>query len=247
MKITNKAIHFHTIPNGTLNRCAYYDYVILGGVLCRLTLAHNNMPQLEETCAKIKNTYHKKVCIQQPFYLEENGAKFLQLINDLSNKQLIDGIIVNSPGILKYIKNLGIEIVMSRFSIGKRKKINSYFCNLLDNNNVSAIELFSDDYDLIKEIKKFTKLMIWGRYNDSIFNSFSNKCFIKNYLKKCTNDSEQCGLGSYKLYSKNTSVNNSELIISGHFVYLEDKQKKIKKTNNNEFDTVIYNSSEFEL
>lgn len=184
-----EGLHIHRLTDFNLQSICKYDFVVLGGVFCSLTGVDNNIDSYLDICEKIRIENNKvRIYFQQPFYCKETSDLFADIIIKVSEMSLIDGVLVNSPSIVRYFDD-SIEMVISRFAVGKRKRINHYFYDLLSDRNIIAMECFEADTELMADVKQYSNLPIWVREGRM---QFPPKCFMKNASGPCTNQTKDC-------------------------------------------------------
>ncbi|NJD03764.1 MAG: hypothetical protein FIA99_14470 [Ruminiclostridium sp.] len=238
-----RGLHIHQFKTINNELLPQYDFYILGSVLCPLCRADMTGNEIKQACKSIRQAqYDKKIYIQQPFYVLDNSKRFIKLIKELYTDKLIDGIIVNSPGILKCFGNDGIEIIFSRFAIRKRRRTNQYLYRYLADYNIEAFECFANDTELINDLKSFNKSKLWLREETGTFCAFSSNCLVKQYLDHCTNEPGKCASGAYELKNEKQ---NAIFIISGHFIFTSNSIKI--QPGNMDSDSIISNAGGFEL
>lgn len=238
-----RGLHIHQFKTINQELLPQFDFYILGSVLCPLCRADIPGNNIRLACENIRESQcGKKIYIQQPFYVLDNSERFIKLIKELHRIQLIDGIIINSPGILKCFFNDDLEIIFSRFAIRKRRRTNKYLYSFLADFNVKAFECFANDKELINDLKSFNKFKLWLREEAGTFCTFSSNCLVKQYLNHCTNEPEKCASGVYEL--KNNKE-NACFIIAGHFIFTSNPTK-IQPDNMNS-DSIVCNAGGFEL
>jgi len=225
-----EGLHIHNLTDFNISDIHNYDFVVLGGVFCSLTRIDNNINSYLDICEKIKTDYEKvKIYFQQPFYTKENIDLFTNTIIKAGKTALIDGVLVNSPGIVRYF-NDDIEIVISRFAVGKRKRTNQYFYDFLADYNVIGMECFAADTELIADVKQYRNLPVWVREGRR---QFPPKCFMKNNSAPCTNEQNECTACVYQRNKQNVKPAVAEQDIS--MSYFEG------------CDSIIHNVSGFEI
>ena len=238
-----KGIHLHQFTAIRQDDFVHYDLFILGSVLCPLFRADQRAPDLIEICNNLRASHgSKKIYIQQPYYLSGNCAQFIDLIKDLKRNQLIDGLIINSPGILNCFENEDLEFVFSRFTVHKRKRTNRYFSSLVAGHNIKAFECFADDHDLINDLRALNEYELWLREGAGKFFSFSSYCLIQHYLNRCLNEPARCASGAFSLKD---SKQDLKFILSGHFMFTATPTKMTNDSGN--IASLICNASGFEL
>ena len=240
-----RGLHIHQFQ--TINRelLSQYDFFILGSVLCPMCRADMTGNEIRQACENIRESqYDKKIYIQQPFYVLDNSERFIKLIKELYVNKLIDGIIVNSPGILKSFGNDGMEFIFSRFAIRKRRRTNQYLYKYLMDYNIEAFECFANDTELINDLKSFknVKSKLWLREEEGTFCAFSSNCLVKQYLGHCTNEPGKCASGAYELKNEKQNAN---FIISGHFIFTSNLMRI--QPDNMDSNSIICNAGGFEL
>jgi len=241
MKV-KKGLHVHQYIDFNIKDISNYDIIILGGVFCTLSRVDNNRSGTLNICEKIKNMNRQvKIYIQQPFYLMKDSDLFVDFIIKAKKNTLIDGVLLNSLGAARCF-NDDTEIVISRFTIGKRKRVNRYFYDLLKGCNVVAMECFATDDSLIDNVRQYCDLPLWIREGVGQQYSFSSKCILQKYLGHCTNEPSKCIAGIYLLESKNY---NTGFVLSGHLTYTETSARV--QDYHGRCETIIYNAGGFEI
>ncbi len=240
--LQKKGLHIHQLTDFNIQNISGYNIVVLGGVFCPILRVDNNMKWIAQICEKIKGENKLvRIYIQQPFYLLENSGPFSDFINNTRNMELIDGVLVNSPGAVRHFSE-DTEIIVSRFTVGKRKRVNRYFYDLLSGFNVIAVECFAGDSELIEDVREHSNLPLWIREGEGRLYSFSSKCILEKYLGYCTNKPDKCASGAYFIKS---SKHNARFVLSGHSTYTGTS------TPVHDYlvgcDSIIYNAGGFEI
>jgi hypothetical protein len=229
-------IHVPHLAGEIIDKIAEYDAFIAGGVFCEKTRIDRDARSWGKLIRGVKKKPGcggKKVYIQQPFYLlEESEEHFLQLIKKWRTGGMIDGLLVNSPGMARTLSGMlekdnidDFEIIFSRFGIGKRRRTNKYLIQRLLDYRVSVFECFANDSVLVKDIDsifseegvKGNPMRLWKRFNKNRFHSFSRVCFTALYSGRCIDDPGGCACGKYTLRNVKKDI---ELMPSGHIIYV---------------------------
>ncbi len=227
-------IHIHFPLEPDADSVPQVDGIVIGSVFCdncRIDRAISGWDQFIDRFRRLN--HDAKIYVQQPFYLM-NGMEreFLKILDTLSAKGNIDGVLVNSAGMALEVSRLPngrqLHQVFSRFGIHKRRRTNHYLLEQLWECGVKTLECFDTDSplmeDLITIIKTRPDMELWLRVGVNVFHSFSRSCFVELYNGYCVEDPDSCASGRFKL---NNDKKNINLTTSGHFIYSGPVPEKI--------------------
>lgn len=225
-----EGLHIHRLTDFNMGIIRNYDFVVMGGVFCALAGIDNNIDSYLDICKKIRiDNALTQIYFQQPFYCREDNDLFIDIIISASKLSLIDGVLVNSPVTVRYF-NDDIKIVISRFAIGKRKRANHYFYDLLSDRNIIAMECFEADTELMADVRQYSNLPIWVREGKR---QFPPKCFMKNDSGPCKNEAKGYMTCAYQ--------KNKNIIETGELNSIIDR------TYFKNCDSIIHNASGYEI
>lgn len=219
-------IHIHAIPNIIDFNKIQNKNIVIGSVFCkkaRIDRTSNEWLILLEKI--IRNNKDIKIFVQQPFYLTGSDEEsFIKTIQVLNKKKLVHGILVHSFGMVKKLAVFdNLKLIMSRYSIKKRRVISSYFIDDLVDLGVVGIECFQNDSEIIKKVNEYAKIPLYIRNNEKLFNAFSKYCINDYYAKKCSASPEKCSFGESFLEHDQS---NQRLLVGGHILYEENNPKQ---------------------
>jgi hypothetical protein len=202
------------------------DGIIVGSVFCdrcRIDRGVDRWRSFIRSYRQLKGD--SPVFAQQPFYLMNGMEKgFLEVLRQLGEEGLLDGVLVNSAGMALEVSGLPLEKplhqVFSRFGIHKRRRTNRYLLQQLKECGVRTLECFNTDSPLMEDIFAGVEgdrlLDVWIRDNANHFHSFSRACFVELYNGYCVDDPDSCASGRFSLANDKKNIN---LTTSGHFIY----------------------------
>ena len=244
-KETNNILHIHNFNESVKKDLTAFNALIIGGVFCEKVRIDHYLDKLMDCISGIKNSFTGDIFVQEPFFVFGNEEdKLVHAIEKMATEELINGVIVNSFGhVTNFNSHTNLKFVFSRFGIGKRKRTNSHFLNLLLSNNIKTIECFEYDKDLINDIlSSDVNIDLWVRKSDLKLNSFSRYCFIKKYTNECMQNNAECQTGKFVL---NDTKENFNLTTSGHCLY--EEYKKAEELDLSRVGSVVTNSDVYEL
>ncbi|MEK4853057.1 hypothetical protein NST04_24600 [Paenibacillus sp. FSL H7-0756] len=243
-QIVVNGVHCHSLCDCSMDFERQPKIWILGSVLCDKERADLNEERLIKSCQKIKEASPTaKIYVQQPYYLFGQESQFIEFVGEMGRYKLIDGIVVNGPGILNAFQGTDhLEFVLGRFSIRKRKRTNAYLFDLLKNCNIAAVECFAEDTSLLEDLSVSTHFPLWIREGEKRMFSLSRQCLIQKDGRSATCDPRRCASGSQILADRSKHV---RLISSGHLLYragsiVEDKPLPLH-------EAIIYNAGGLEI